>query len=104
MTRRALLTLFQSVIPGHVIPSTPGPITVTKPFGTYVQVRVNGVVQDVAVDPSLRIIPASGNQPITIAATQQLTFPPNAVLGNGLMWMELSDGTNIISVDRTSLK
>lgn len=99
----AIGLLFQ-LFPGRYVPVTPGPVVVTQPFGNYLQVRINGVVQDVALDPSLRIIPAAGNQPIRIAATQQLTFPVNAVLGPGLMWLELSDGTAIIGVDRTALK
>lgn len=98
------IAILLQLFPGRPTPVVTGPIVVTSPFKAFLQVRINGVVQDVAIDPSLRIIPANGTQPMTIAATQQLTFPYNAVLGNGLMWMQLSDGTNIISVDRTALK
>lgn len=89
------------LFPGRPTPQvTPGPIVVTLPFMNAVQVRIGGIVQDVALHPSLTLIPGDSSHPPQLASVLPTIWPPNAIMGSGWSVTEVA-GVSRVDVDWT---
>lgn len=117
MTRRALLSMFQ-LFPGRPQPKFPsatgsGQITITQanniqPPGFSIQAypAPNSPLKDIGLGSGLVLLPPDSNVGYYRIASvvPQVKFPPDSVLEDGFVYLTLSDGTNVVSLDWSRLR
>lgn len=117
MTRRALLSMFQ-LFPGRPQPTFPsatgsGQITLTQPnniqppgFSIQAYPAPNSPLKDIGLGSGLVLLPPDSNVGYYRIASvvPQVQFPPDAVLQDGFVYLTLSDGTNVVSLDWSRLR